>query len=148
MSHYPEDALIFLLAGLKGLETQCTFLCSIEQEKAHKPSSQPPNLSKKEKNKVPTAFILLNTEIGAENQVLKNLKGIEGVEQVYNLWGVYDIIAHVKADNLDKLKSIITDQIEKIGKINSKLTMIITEQKPHIITNQLVFGPDQIVQTA
>jgi len=50
---------------------------------------------------MPSAYILLNTEIGAENQVLKALKKIEGVEEAHNLWGVYDIIANVKADNME-----------------------------------------------
>ena len=76
---------------------------------------------------MPAAYVLLNTEIGAENQVLKVLKKIEGVEEAHTLWGVYDIIANIKADNMEKLKYIITKRIEKIGKINSKLTMIIAE---------------------
>ena len=79
---------------------------------------------------MPTAYILLNTEIGAENQVLKALKKIEGVEEAHSLWGVYDIIANVKADTMEKLKYIITKKIEKIEKINSKFTMIINEKRP------------------
>ena len=75
-----------------------------------------------------TAYILLNTEIGANKQVLKELRDIEGIEEAYNLWGVYDILANVKAENIEKLKHIITNRIEKIGQINSKLTMIITDQ--------------------
>jgi len=80
--------------------------------------------------KVATAYILLNTEIGSENQVLKALKKIEGVEEAYHLWGVYDIIANVKADSLEKLKQIITKKIEKVSSINSKLTMLMDEKHP------------------
>ena len=76
-----------------------------------------------------TAYVLINTEIGAETQVRKALKKVEGVEEAHNLWGVYDIIANVKAESIEELKNIITQQIEKIAKINSKLTMIIN-QKP------------------
>ena len=76
---------------------------------------------------MPTAYVLINTEIGAEADVLKALKKVEGVEEAFNLWGVYDIIASIKADTVDKLKYIITRKIEKIGKVHSKLTMIITE---------------------
>ena len=72
---------------------------------------------------MPAAYVLLNTEIGAQNQVLKVLKKIEGVEEAHTLWGVYDIIANIKADNMEKLKFIITKRIEKIGKINSKQAM-------------------------
>jgi DNA-binding Lrp family transcriptional regulator len=73
-----------------------------------------------------TAYILLNTEIGSEKQVLKALKKIDGVAEGYNLWGVYDIIVIIKANNMDELKHIITNRIEKIGKINLKLTIPLT----------------------
>jgi DNA-binding Lrp family transcriptional regulator len=76
---------------------------------------------------VPTAYVLINTEIGSESDVLEELKKVEGVEEAHNLWGVYDIIASIKADTMDKLTFIINKKIEEIGKVNAKLTMIITE---------------------
>jgi len=76
---------------------------------------------------VPTAYVLLNTEIGAETEVVRALKKVEGVESAFNLWGVYDIIASVKADSMDGLSDIINRRIEKIDKVHSKLTMIISE---------------------
>ncbi|MGD0449571.1 MAG: Lrp/AsnC ligand binding domain-containing protein [Candidatus Bathyarchaeia archaeon] len=88
---------------------------------------------------MPTAYVLLNTEIGAENQVLKALKKIEGVEEAHNLWGIYDIIANIKAENMEKLKLIVTKKISKIAKINSKLTMIIDE-KPSSALQEQVFS--------
>jgi DNA-binding Lrp family transcriptional regulator len=95
---------------------------------------------------MPTAYILLNTEIGAENQVLKALKKIEGVEEAHNLWGVYDIIANIRAENMEKLKYIITKRIEKIGRINSKLTMIITEKPQTEMHEQVFFEQNPIIQ--
>jgi DNA-binding Lrp family transcriptional regulator len=88
---------------------------------------------------VPTAYILVNTEIGAEKQVLKALKKVDGVEEAHKLWGVYDIIVNVKAESMEELKHIITRQIEKIGKINSKLTMIITDKPENTFDEQMVF---------
>ena len=88
---------------------------------------------------MPTAYVLLNTEIGAENQVLKALKKIEGVEEAHNLWGVYDIIANIKAENMEKLKFIVTKRIAKIGKINSKLTMLIDEKPSRCIARTSIF---------
>ena len=95
---------------------------------------------------MPSAYILLNTEIGAENQVLKALKKIEGVEEAHNLWGVYDIIANVKTDSIEKLKFIVTRKIEKIGKINSKLTMIISEKHPTTLEEQVIFEQKPVLQ--
>jgi DNA-binding Lrp family transcriptional regulator len=94
---------------------------------------------------LPTAYVLLNTEIGAENQVLNALKKIEGVEEAHGLWGVYDIIANIKADNMEKLKYIITKRIEKIGKINSKLTMIIAEKPQTTLQEQVFFEQNPIL---
>lgn len=92
-----------------------------------------------------TAYILLNTEIGAENQVLEELRKIEGIDEAHNLWGVYDIIANVRADNMDKLKNIITKRIEKIGRINSKLTMIVSEKPQSALREQVLFENAQIL---
>ena len=76
---------------------------------------------------MPTAYVLLNTEIGAGTEVVRALKKVEGVESAFNLWGVYDIIASVKADSMDGLSDIINRRIEKIDKVHSKLTLIISE---------------------
>lgn len=77
---------------------------------------------------LPAAYLLLNTEIGAESEVVRALKRVEGVETAFYLWGVYDVIASVKADTMDKLSFIINREIDKISKIHSKLTMIVSEQ--------------------
>ena len=76
---------------------------------------------------MPAAYVLLNTEIGAGSEVVKALKNVEGVESAFNLWGVYDIIARVNADSMDGLSRIINNGIDRIGKVHSKLTIIIAE---------------------
>jgi len=88
---------------------------------------------------MPIAYILINTEIGAEKEVRGALKKVEGVEEVHNLWGVYDLIANLQAESIDELKYIITQQIEKIGKIHSKLTMIIAEKPQKSTQEQILF---------
>ena len=94
---------------------------------------------------MPTAYILLNTEIGAENQVLKALKKIEGVEEAHNLWGVYDIIANIKAENMEKLKFIVKKRIAKVSKINSKLTMIIDDKPLAALQEQVFFESNPLI---
>jgi len=84
------------------------------------------------------ALVLLTTEIGAEKHVLNSLKKISGVQEAHPLWGVYDIIANVQAPDMEALKTIITSNINKIGKVNSKLTMIIEEHVPRV-EPQMVF---------
>jgi DNA-binding Lrp family transcriptional regulator len=78
---------------------------------------------------MPTAFVLINTDIGSESDVLKEVKEVEGVEEASAVYGVYDIVARVKADAMDKLKEIVTWRIRKLDKVRSTLTMIIVEDK-------------------
>ena len=74
-----------------------------------------------------TAFVLINTETGSEADVLKDMKKVEGVNEAFAVYGVYDIIAKVKADTMDKLKEIVTWRIRRLGKVRSTLTMIVSE---------------------
>ncbi|MCW3994873.1 MAG: Lrp/AsnC ligand binding domain-containing protein [Candidatus Bathyarchaeota archaeon] len=78
---------------------------------------------------MPTAFVLINTEIGSESDVLKELKKVEGVEEASAVYGVYDIVARVKAETMDKLKEIVTWRIRRLDKVRSTLTMIVVEER-------------------
>ena len=74
-----------------------------------------------------SAFVLINTKSGSEADVLKKLKKIEGVDEAFAIYGVYDIIARVKADTMDKLKEIVTWQTRRLDKVEQTLTLIVTE---------------------
>jgi DNA-binding Lrp family transcriptional regulator len=76
---------------------------------------------------MPSAFVLINAEIGSENDVLAELKKIENVREAYVVYGVYDIIAKVESDSMDKLKSMVTWRIRRLDKVRSTLTMIVVE---------------------
>lgn len=76
---------------------------------------------------MPVAYVLINSEIGAEEEVLKELKKIKSVKEAYVVYGVYDIIAKVEAENMDKLKEIITWNIRRLEKVRSTLTMMVVE---------------------
>jgi len=77
---------------------------------------------------MPIAFVLINTEIGSEGDVLKTLRKVEGVVEAYSVYGVYDVIAKIKADSMDKLKEMVTWNIRRLDKVRSTLTMIVTEE--------------------
>ncbi|MCS7126410.1 MAG: Lrp/AsnC ligand binding domain-containing protein [Aigarchaeota archaeon] len=74
---------------------------------------------------MPSAFVLINTEIGAEEEILQELKKIINVKEAYVVYGVYDIIAKVEAENMDKLKEIISWKIRRLDKVRSTLTMLV-----------------------
>jgi DNA-binding Lrp family transcriptional regulator len=78
---------------------------------------------------MPTAFVLINTEIGSESDVLKELKKEESVKEASTVYGVYDIVARVRAETMDKLKEIVTWQLRRLDKVRSTLTMITVEEE-------------------
>lgn len=76
---------------------------------------------------MPAAFVLINAEIGAEAEVLQELRKIKNVKEAYVVYGVYDIVAKVEAESLDKLKEIVTGTIRRSDRVRSTLTMIVVE---------------------
>ncbi|MHA2277346.1 MAG: Lrp/AsnC ligand binding domain-containing protein, partial [Candidatus Kariarchaeaceae archaeon] len=43
------------------------------------------------------AFILINTEVAAEEEVMEELKNLPEVETVHLVYGIYDLIVKVRA---------------------------------------------------
>ena len=76
---------------------------------------------------MPAAFVLVNAEIGSEAEVLEDLKRTKGVVGAWIVYGVYDIVAKIEADTMDKLKEIITTNIRGLDNVRSTLTMIVVE---------------------
>jgi len=72
-----------------------------------------------------TAFVLINAEIGAENDVLKDLKTITEIKEAHMVYGVYDIIARVETETMQELKDTISWKIRRLDKVRSTLTMIV-----------------------
>jgi DNA-binding Lrp family transcriptional regulator len=76
---------------------------------------------------MPLAFVLINAEIGAEDDVIKALDKITNVVEAYVVYGVYDIVAKVEAESMNRLKEIVTWKIRRLDRVRSTLTMIVME---------------------
>jgi len=76
---------------------------------------------------LPTAFVLINAEIGAEDEVLRNLKPFPEVKEAHMVYGVYDIIARLETETMQDLKEAISWKIRRLGKVRSTLTMVVVE---------------------
>ncbi|NIM46327.1 MAG: Lrp/AsnC family transcriptional regulator [Nitrososphaeria archaeon] len=74
-----------------------------------------------------TAFILINTETGSEEEVKKKLSELEEVVEVYAVYGVYDLVVKLEAESKEHIKTGIFQKIRKINKIQSTMTMFVTE---------------------
>jgi DNA-binding Lrp family transcriptional regulator len=76
---------------------------------------------------MPEAFVLMNAELGSEQSIINELQKIDLVKHVYQVYGVYDIVALVEGENMDKVKETITWNIRKLTGVKSTLTMIVME---------------------
>ena len=69
------------------------------------------------------AYVLINCDLGHEEETLNELRNIENVTEAHGTFGAYDIIAEVKAMTPDILRETITWKIRKLPKIRSTLTL-------------------------
>jgi DNA-binding Lrp family transcriptional regulator len=70
------------------------------------------------------AFVLLNVNLGTEEEVAATLREVEGVKEAYQIYGVYDIIARLEAENSEKLRGILQERVRKLDNIRSTLTLM------------------------
>jgi len=78
---------------------------------------------------MPSSYVLINTETGFEDEVLKELKKMPNIKEAYVVYGVYDIVAKLEAEDLNKLKELVTLGIRRLEKVRSTLTMIVVVGK-------------------
>ena len=81
---------------------------------------------------MPIAYILLNSELGTDTNVIEQLKKIFEEEQIQSfeiqgVYGVYDIVVKISSED-EKLRKIITNKIRKIAQVQSTLTMMVMEK--------------------
>ena len=70
------------------------------------------------------AYILINCDIGSEEEVIAALKDIDAIKEVHGTFGAYDILGKVESSLVEALREIITWKIRKISKICSTLTLM------------------------
>ncbi|NHK30514.1 MAG: Lrp/AsnC family transcriptional regulator [Asgard group archaeon] len=73
------------------------------------------------------AYVLINSEIGGEQEVVDQLKQMKEVTEVSVVYGVYDVIVKLEADTMEVLKEIITSKVRHLNKVRSTMTMIASQ---------------------
>ena len=72
-----------------------------------------------------TAYVLINCDLGYEEQVIEELKHISDVKEVHGTFGAYDMVAKVESDQITTLRETMTNKIRKIDKVRSTLTLMV-----------------------
>ena len=85
---------------------------------------------------MPTAYVLLNSDLGTDVSIVTEIKQIltdETVKfEVRGVYGVYDIVMKISSNDAEKLRAIITNKIRKISKVQSTLTMMVIEEQENL----------------
>ena len=69
------------------------------------------------------AFVLINCDLGSEENVLSELKSIKKVKETYGVFGAYDIVARVEAPTDVMIKDVVKSKIRSIDRVRSTLTL-------------------------
>ena len=83
---------------------------------------------------MPTSYILINSDLGADEAIIEKIKESLADEKdiqhkIRGVYGVYDIVLKLTSDNTDTLRSTITNKIRKITSVQSTLTMMVIEEQ-------------------
>ena len=83
---------------------------------------------------MPTSYILINSDLGTDESIITIIKEILDAEkdmeyQIQGVYGVYDIVLKLTSNDIDTLRSTITNKIRKITSVQSTLTMMVIEEQ-------------------
>jgi len=70
------------------------------------------------------AYVMLNCELGAETEIIEKLKELEQVIDVFETIGTHDMLVRLQAENFEKIREIVSWNIQKLPKVRSTSTLI------------------------
>ena len=81
---------------------------------------------------MPTSYILSNSDLGTDESIITKIKEILSDEkdikyEIQGVYGVFDIVLKLSSDDIDTLRSTITNKIRKITSVQSTLTMMVID---------------------
>ena len=69
------------------------------------------------------AYIMMNCKLGEEKIIIESLEKIDGIKEAHGTLGLYDIVAEIECTTNEMIEKIVTQQIRKIPKIQSSMTL-------------------------
>jgi len=75
-------------------------------------------------NFVTIAYILIKSDLGAEQKVIEELQKLPQVIRIDRTFGDYDLVVKVEAEHVEKIREVISWEVKKIEKIRGTLTLL------------------------
>ena len=73
------------------------------------------------------AIILINVELGHEQDIVENVKQLEMCKKVMQVFGAYDMVVELEAKDSEKLRQVITNTVRKFKYVRSTITLMMIE---------------------
>jgi DNA-binding Lrp family transcriptional regulator len=73
------------------------------------------------------AYILINTHVGQEDSVLRQVLELSVTEEAHKVFGPYDIVAEVRGRDMETLVEIITQKVRKIDGIEDTQSILVID---------------------
>ena len=70
------------------------------------------------------AYVMLNCDLGAEAEIIEKLQELEQVTAVFETIGTHDMLVKLQAENFEKVREIVSWNIQKLPKVRSTSTLI------------------------
>ena len=69
------------------------------------------------------AFVLINANIGEEDELVRELETFDLVKEVHTVFGAHDLIVRLEAESTDQLKELVVGKIKRLRKVKSTSTL-------------------------
>jgi len=74
---------------------------------------------------MPSAYVMISTELGSEDQVVKALEPLPQIKETYIVYGIYDLITRVEFADKQELSEIIIRKIRGTPGIRNTITLMV-----------------------
>ncbi|MCH7758238.1 MAG: Lrp/AsnC ligand binding domain-containing protein [Thaumarchaeota archaeon] len=70
------------------------------------------------------AYVLIKSDLGAEQKVIEQLEKLEQVVRIDRTFGDYDMVVKMESENIEKIRETIARNIKKIDKVRATRTLV------------------------
>ena len=78
------------------------------------------------------AFVLVQSTIGHEMEVLNDLLKLDFVKEAKGTFGYYDILVKIEASTENEIEKIVTKKVRKVKNVNTTTTLSVISEQEHL----------------
>ena len=77
-------------------------------------------------------YVLVQSAIGHEMEVLSDLLKIDSVKEAKGTFGYYDILVKIEASSEKEIERIVTKKIRNVKNVNRTTTLSVISEQEHL----------------